>query len=284
MGWRRRNELITRNRVTVGIVNHQQRPQPTPISESLCVKHRINGDLPAGPWYGFGQNHNLLMEEANSDWYVALNPDVQVEPAQIIRIVDEAEVAGYSICSPILRSPWGLSGLPQREFPGAGVWFRETVRGADQYPGPHGPVVPSAWVSGACIAIRLSTGLRFDEEFFMYFEDVDLCRRAWLAGMKVGVATAVQVSHLSGWSSTDPLLLNRGVQYARSATLFARRRDQSRLLMRAAGIARAFSRTCLPRRTESERAASRALLYGFCRMHRADGIEELAERHNSRVL
>jgi len=58
------------------------------------------------------------------------------------------------------------------------------------------------WVSGACLMVRRDVLERlgaFDQGFFMYFEDVDLCRRLWAAGSGVWyVGDAVVVHHTRG--------------------------------------------------------------------------------------
>ena len=64
------------------------------------------------------------------------------------------------------------------------------------------------WVSGACMVIRKDalrqTG-NFDERFFMYWEDADLCRRMWEKGWKVIYFPKVTVHHQVGQSSrTNP--------------------------------------------------------------------------------
>ncbi len=63
---------------------------------------------------------------------------------------------------------------------------------------------PVDWVSGACMIARRTTlrevGL-FDERFFMYFEDADLCRRAREAGWLVYYLPQVEVTHQTGGST-----------------------------------------------------------------------------------
>jgi GT2 family glycosyltransferase len=70
---------------------------------------------------------------------------------------------------------------------------------------PSGPVRVD-WVSGACMAVRrrvLEEVGGFDERFFMYFEDADLCRRAREAGWGVYYLPDAQVVHETGASSRD---------------------------------------------------------------------------------
>ena len=77
---------------------------------------------------------------------------------------------------------------------------------AKQFPAVTGGAAPTAvdWVSGACMLARKRTldGIgAFDERFFMYFEDADLCRRAREAGWLVYYLPHVEVVHGTGGST-----------------------------------------------------------------------------------
>jgi GT2 family glycosyltransferase len=71
---------------------------------------------------------------------------------------------------------------------------------------PSGPTKVD-WVSGACMVLRRQTleeiGL-LDERFFMYFEDADVCRRAWETGWLVYYLPQVEILHHSGVSTRKP--------------------------------------------------------------------------------
>lgn len=77
------------------------------------------------------------------------------------------------------------------------------------FPAAQNPTGPTTvdWVSGACMILRRRTleeiGL-FDERFFMYFEDADLCRRAWEAGWLVYYLPQIEILHHSGVSTRKP--------------------------------------------------------------------------------
>jgi N-acetylglucosaminyl-diphospho-decaprenol L-rhamnosyltransferase len=63
---------------------------------------------------------------------------------------------------------------------------------------------PVDWVSGACMVVRretVDTIGAFDERFFMYFEDADLCRRAREAGLAVYYVPTILVVHHAGGST-----------------------------------------------------------------------------------
>ncbi len=62
------------------------------------------------------------------------------------------------------------------------------------------------WISGACFLVRREAWEDlhgFDEAFFMYMEDLDLCWRAWRAGWAVALEPASEVLHFQGVSTNQ---------------------------------------------------------------------------------
>ena len=174
--------------IAVGVVYHRALGRlPFQEDPGLRVMVRVNADPRCvTPWSGFGHNHNALIDQAgDADWYVALNPDVQMSAADVHRLVDAADRQGLAVAAPVIKAPWGTVGERSVQFPSPLGWTREAVVGASRIGRTHRQQVAprTAWVSGACMAIRLDDRkLRFDERYFMYFEDVDLCLRAWQSG------------------------------------------------------------------------------------------------------
>jgi GT2 family glycosyltransferase len=70
------------------------------------------------------------------------------------------------------------------------------ARGRRGEPWPEGPFCAD-FASGACLLMRPAGGLRFDERFFLFYEDDDLCLRAG----GVLVVPALGVAHAGGGSS-----------------------------------------------------------------------------------
>jgi len=69
------------------------------------------------------------------------------------------------------------------------------------------------WISGAALAINSELFKKingFDENFFMYFEDVDLCKRVKEESLSVSILPTLKVLHLSGQSSSS---LNQQKKY-----------------------------------------------------------------------
>lgn len=89
---------------------------------------------------------------------------------------------------------------PLSEFIGTGGTFRVLQRHAVSNPNLDRPGEVD-WVSGASLMMRTSAFEEvggFDEKFFLYFEEVDLCRRAREKGWKVVYEPRVRIVHLEG--------------------------------------------------------------------------------------
>ena len=61
----------------------------------------------------------------------------------------------------------------------------------------------------------------FDEDFFLYFEDADLCRRALRAGMAIRYVPDAVVTHIGGGSSSEDY--HFGPRHARSMRIYLRK-------------------------------------------------------------
>jgi hypothetical protein len=89
------------------------------------------------------------------------------------------------------------------------------------------------WLSGACLLARRASieaaGL-FDEGFFLYFEDIDLCRRITAEGFKLLFFPEVRVSHVGG-AATSALRWQSRLEYRRSQLRFYEKHS-SRLSLR----------------------------------------------------
>lgn len=128
-----------------------------------------------------------------------------------------------------------------------------------------------AWVSGSCLLARRravdQVGL-FDEGFFLYEEDVDLCVRVRAAGWRVVFTPAAEAVHHLGSSMARSAAA--GLEYHRSHLLFYKKHHGwgPRLALRAALAARAASGWLAargPRAREDRRAAALLLNLALAR-------------------
>jgi GT2 family glycosyltransferase len=160
---------------------------------------------------GFSVGNNLGIKKSNSRYVLVMNPDIAVVPEALERLVlkmDEDRQIG--ILGPKLINPDGSIQDSCRRFPNFLVpVYRRTILGKapfakktlDHYlmgDWNHQKSTTVDWIFGAALMIRKSAIEKigvFDERFFMYFEDLDLCRRCWEAGFKVYYYTDVEMVH-----------------------------------------------------------------------------------------
>jgi GT2 family glycosyltransferase len=102
----------------------------------------------------------------------------------------------------MLTGLFGRSSVLRRLLPRLAVSTRNVLDADNAGPEPLGHVVD--WVSGACMLVRreaFAAAGGFDERYFLYWEDADLCRRLRAAGHHVRYAPAATAIHRVGHSS-----------------------------------------------------------------------------------
>jgi N-acetylglucosaminyl-diphospho-decaprenol L-rhamnosyltransferase len=165
--------------------------------------------------YGAGANRGIAAS-GDSDYVLVCNPDLHVHPGAVGRLLDalRAEPA-WAIVGPLILDPDGRTYPSVRRFPSLVDAAGHAVLGlvAPDNPftrryrsnGSAGPGrSPADWVSGACLLARRSALEElggFDESYFMFAEDMDLCWRAHRAGWGVGFEPAAEVTHVQGVST-----------------------------------------------------------------------------------
>jgi len=136
---------------------------------------------------GFGENHNAAFSRCRTQYFCVANPDIRLRADPFPQLVEALEKEGAVAAGPLVRNPAGAVEDSARRFPTAASLFRKLLR---ERPGPEYPLGHAAvrvdWVAGMFILFR-SAAFRqvggFDERYFLYYEDVDLCRRL---GQSVG--------------------------------------------------------------------------------------------------
>ena len=137
---------------------------------------------------GFAAGTNCGIRLGQAEYILALNPDTRLTPRtldQLIEVMDAHPDVG--ICGPrLVREDGSLDHAAKRSFPtplGALAHFAGI--GRSQYRAPHVEEGSVDAVNGAFMLIRRGMldqiGL-FDEGYWMYMEDLDLCYRAKQAG------------------------------------------------------------------------------------------------------
>jgi len=169
--------------------------------------------------FGAGVNRGLAVlagEPTAPSWVLVSNPDVVLHAGALPALISALEEhASWAVVGPRIYTQDGDVYPSVRRFPSftdaAGhallAQFRPDNPFTRRYnPGtPPGDVVTEAgWVSGSCFLGRRSALEElggFDEAYFMYAEDMDLCWRAHHAGWGVGFAGTAVATHVQGVST-----------------------------------------------------------------------------------
>jgi GT2 family glycosyltransferase len=162
---------------------------------------------------GFSAGNNIGIQTVDAEYYLLLNSDTIVRAEAIDRLIEAASAhPKVGLISPRLEWPdaepqescfrhWS----PTNEFFTAartGILDRLFAHQSSIYPVSDHPIQPD-WVSFACVLIRRKVFDRvglLDECYFMYFDDMDFCRRAWNAGITTLHWPDAHVVHLRGGS------------------------------------------------------------------------------------
>ncbi len=147
---------------------------------------------------GFGGANNKGISKARTDFVFLLNSDAFVLEGAVGRLLarltadDSIGLIGPEVVESDGKTPQPLNFGP---FPTPRTIFTRNQHVADNgHPD---------WVSGVAMLARRDLLLElngFDDEFFMYFEDVDLCRRIRNAGKQVAREVSAKIVHFGGQS------------------------------------------------------------------------------------
>jgi N-acetylglucosaminyl-diphospho-decaprenol L-rhamnosyltransferase len=173
--------------------------------------------IPAGRNGGFSFGCNIGLRAGQAPYVLFLNPDAQITPesvrhlAEVLALDTSSGLVGPRIedadgtLFPSMRryqragSIWATALFLHRFFKGA-AWANEIIKS----PAAYAAVAYPEWVSGACFLARrdiLEAAGGFDEGFFLYNEDMDICARVRAAGHQVRYEPGVTARHEGGQSA-----------------------------------------------------------------------------------
>ena len=175
--------------------------------------------IETGENLGFARANNVGIRATTSDLVLLLNPDTIVPDGAIQRLAGtlaeapDAACVGPRLVDATGRSElsfgWTISPLGEAKQKLVGALYDRQVGYATQWVEQRTRESGERdWISGACLLARRddldAVGL-FDERFFMYTEDVDLCASFRSRGRKVLFDANVVVTHRRGRSvATNP--------------------------------------------------------------------------------
>jgi len=189
-----------RDRVEVLVVDNHSPAHP------LAARLRRWPRLSLRRWgrnRGFARAANEGSRLSRGEWVLLLNPDVTLPDgfldgvqSLIERLPPRAGIVGFG-----LRNSDGSPQLSCGPFPTLANTLTRLALPRERRkcrPVRAGHFCPVPWVTGCCLLARREC-LRdvggFDEEFFLYYEDVDLCQRAHARGWSVSHEPRLQAIH-----------------------------------------------------------------------------------------
>jgi len=138
---------------------------------------------------GFGANHNRALEGAREAFVGVLNPDVRLSADPFAALMQQAGAPGVGAAYPLQIDAEGRVQDSERALPTPRALWRRRVLSRGE--------ARVDWVNAACLVLPLPVWRQlggFDERYHMYCEDVDLCLRLRLAGLRLARAP-VSVVH-----------------------------------------------------------------------------------------
>lgn len=202
-------ERVCAGRVALVVTENVPDPVPLETAALSCPVRRIaNSDI-----RGFGANHNAAFANCQTTFFCVANPDVRLPADPFPRLIEQLQGKSVGVVGPLVRNPGGGIEDSARRFPTLGKLIGRRFQGnpGPDYPTDRGPVEVD-WLAGMFLLMR-SEAFRsvagFDERYFLYYEDVDLCRRLGDSGRKAIYEPRAEVVHDARRASRRNLRLAR---------------------------------------------------------------------------
>jgi GT2 family glycosyltransferase len=186
---------------------------------------RVEGLVRNDAARGFGANHNAAFARCRTPYFCVCNPDIRLPQDPFPALLDGLADPAAGVAGPLVRSPAGRVEDSVRRFPTAASLVKKLFveRREPEYPTDRGAIEVD-WVAGMFMLFRSDAYAAlggFDEGYFLYYEDVDICRRLWAAGRRVVFQPRAEVTHDARRASRrDPAL---ALHHLRSALRFLSR-------------------------------------------------------------
>lgn len=129
---------------------------------------------------GFGENHNYAYTKSNGEFFIVLNPDITIKKFDFESFLKNFDNKKVSICAPKVVSNDGIIEDSPRRFPTVYKLFKRRIFNNKilDYKIENKPISVD-WVGGMFMAFTAQYFKEingFNERFFMYLEDTEICR------------------------------------------------------------------------------------------------------------
>lgn len=203
---------------------------PDQTGEKLKADFPAIHYLPMPQNQGYGAAVNVGAARAKAGWLLVANGDVEITPAQVNRLKELAQAHDADLMAPLQETPEGRPIPTVRNFPTPrtilfarrsplGRLFGST--GGYLRPLPERTEPVAGAIGGGCFLVKKECFMKiggFDPNFFLFVEDIDLCKRLHAAGAKIFFTPEVKVRHFWGFSTGQNFL--KTLQYQQAALLY----------------------------------------------------------------
>jgi N-acetylglucosaminyl-diphospho-decaprenol L-rhamnosyltransferase len=154
----------------------------------------IRNDRPLG----FGANHNQAFARCADELFCVVNPDVRLTDSSFITLARHFDDDRVGSCAPLVTGPAGEIQDSARLYPEPMRLARRLLTRSKRPDYTNDALTDVDWTAGMFIMFRRTAFASvggFDERYFMYLEDADICRRLRRAGWRVLYQPAAVVIH-----------------------------------------------------------------------------------------
>ena len=154
---------------------------------------------------GFGENHNRAFRHISGSFFCIINPDVRIDSNIFPVLMSSLKNYSFGVVAPLVVDGHGVIEDSARRFPTPFKILCKTTghcTGSD-YVIRDTPIYPE-WVGGMFMVMRREVYGEmggFNQKYFLYYEDVDLCARVWLRKLQVVLIPEVRATHVARRSS-----------------------------------------------------------------------------------
>lgn len=151
---------------------------------------------------GFGVNHNAAFTLGRGERFCVLNPDIVFRENPFPALMKALAMPQVSLAVPRVISESGALEDSLRFFLTPARLAKRLIgwdRGAYDF-NENAPLIYPDWAAGMFMLFDAKAYQHiggFDERYFMYCEDADICTRLWAAGYKIVACPSVAVIHLA---------------------------------------------------------------------------------------
>ncbi len=148
---------------------------------------------------GFGANQNQAFRQCRTTFFAVLNPDLRLVNDPFPELTRALQRNHCGLIAPAVRYPDGALEDSARYFPTIPRLLRKLAGRGDgrvEIKGTNPQEVD--WAAGMFLLFPTEVFGEiggFDERFFLYYEDVDICARLWKSGQRVILHPGVAVEH-----------------------------------------------------------------------------------------